>query len=197
MKLTTGDYLKTTLEKVRVFRTALTKESDRGCALFAASYLDRSLSDLLYLSLVENNNIENDLFEGTAPISSFSARIKMAFYMGKISKSIRDDLNTIRKIRNDFGHKPELISFDTRTIADKCRCLKYSYHQVKNKPRDHFTASVLGVLAHIHVAILTAQAPKEMEDKPPNDEKKEGHRKIIAELFKEINTEQQNRPDRE
>jgi hypothetical protein len=48
------------------FRQALTKESDRGCALFAAAFLDKTLSDLLYLSLVNDKKVERDLFEGNA-----------------------------------------------------------------------------------------------------------------------------------
>jgi hypothetical protein len=62
-------------EKVTAFRKALI---DRGCALFAAAYLDASLSDLLYVCLVSNESIETDLFEGTAPLATFSSRIKVA-----------------------------------------------------------------------------------------------------------------------
>jgi len=72
-------------ENVAAFRKALTAESDRGCALFAAAYLDASLSDFLYVSLVSNKSIEKDLFEGSAPLATFSSRIMMAYYLGLIS----------------------------------------------------------------------------------------------------------------
>ncbi len=80
------EHLATQKKKVDSFRKSLTSESDRGCALFAAAYLDVSLSDLLYVSLVGNKNIEKDLFEGTAPLSTFSSRIKLAYYLGLISQ---------------------------------------------------------------------------------------------------------------
>src|SRR5690349_18522305 len=90
-----AEHLASQVRKVNAFRKALTSESDRGCALFAAAYLDVSLSDLLYVSFIESKNIETDLFKGTAPLSSFSSRIKLAFYMGLISKATRRDLDVI------------------------------------------------------------------------------------------------------
>ena len=104
-----AEHLDTQKRKVQSFRKALTSESDRGCVLLAAAYLDKSLSDLLYVSLVENKNIEKDLFDGTAPLATFSSRIKLAYYLGLISEACRRDLDTIRRIRNDFGHDPEMI----------------------------------------------------------------------------------------
>lgn len=40
-----AEHLDAQKRKVQSFRKALTSESDRGCALFAAAYLDKSLSD--------------------------------------------------------------------------------------------------------------------------------------------------------
>ncbi|MEL0606920.1 hypothetical protein [Vibrio echinoideorum] len=81
------DYLKQLTEKRTALRSELVKESDRGCALYATSYIDSALSDLLYCALAPDNKIEKELFEGTAPLSTFSARINMAYYFGKISKA--------------------------------------------------------------------------------------------------------------
>ena len=84
-----SEFLQKRKEEFFAFRQALSKESDRGCALFAAAYLDSALSDLLFLSFVESKKIEDDLFEGNAPLSAFSSRIKMAFYLGRISAECR------------------------------------------------------------------------------------------------------------
>ena len=70
-------------EEVEAFGRAPAAESDRGCDLFAAGYLDKSLSDLLYVSLVS----EKGLFKGTAPLAKFSSRTKMAFYLGLIFRA--------------------------------------------------------------------------------------------------------------
>lgn len=46
----------------------LTKNSDRSYPLFAAAYLDNSLSDLLYLSLVTEKRIESEVFKENVPL---------------------------------------------------------------------------------------------------------------------------------
>lgn len=165
------------------FRRELSRETDRGCALFAAAYLDQALSDLLFLSLVEHRNVESDLFEGTAPLATFSARIKMAFYLGKISASCRRDLDLIRKIRNDFAHHAKSLSFDSPAVADRCRSLEYSYHPKQHRPRGHFTAAACGILAKIQMIGLTSVAPVERPDDRPTDEEKEKVRQQIETLF--------------
>jgi DNA-binding MltR family transcriptional regulator len=143
------EFVEKMLDRFIDFRRALTKETDRGCALYAAAYLDRAISDLLFLSLVANKNVEKDLFEGTAPLASFSSRIKLAYYLGKLSPSMRRDLDLIRKIRNDFAHSAENLTFETEKVANRCKELQYTYHDKKQRPRGHFTAAVCGILATI------------------------------------------------
>lgn len=171
-----------TVEFLAFLRT-LTQETDRGCALFAAAYLDKVLSDLLYVSLVEHRKVEEDLFEGTAPLSAFSSRIKFAFYLGKISAVCRADLDTIRKIRNDFAHSATLVSFDTQSVADRCRNLAFSYHQKDDRPRGHFTAAASGILAKLHALTLTSVAPAEIPDDRPSEAEKDKGRKQADEVL--------------
>jgi hypothetical protein len=82
MDESTAVFLAKQQRETEAFRKPLSAESDRGCALFAAAYLDSSLSDLLYVSLVAKKKIESDLFDGTNPLMTFSSRIKMAYYLG-------------------------------------------------------------------------------------------------------------------
>lgn len=161
------------------FRTALTDESDRGCALFAAAYLDIAVCDLIRSSLIEHKNIDDELFTGTAPISTFSARIRLAFYMGKISKAMRSDLEIIRKIRNDFAHHAVALSFDTEAIANRCRALKFSYHEHDEKARAHFTAAASGLLATLHGWTLKAVRPAIQSDDVPTEAEKRALREVV------------------
>lgn len=170
-------FLKEKPDAFIAFRNELTQESDRGCALYAAAYLDKAISDLLSRSLVMNKEIEKDLFTGTAPLSSFSSRINFAYYLGKLSPSMRRDLNLIRKIRNDFAHSAEHLTFESEKIANRCKELQYSYHDANHRSRGHFTAAACGILATIEVTGLLAEAPKELPDKIPTDEAKEEIRK--------------------
>lgn len=156
---------------MKAFRSILTTESDRGCALYATSYLDKALSDLLYCALAYDKNIEKDLFEGNAPLAQFSARIKFCFYLGKISKIERRDLDLLRKIRNEFAHSADAITFENEKISNQCRELSFTYHEKDTRPRNHFTASCLGILANIHRETLLCQAPQIKEDNPPSEKR--------------------------
>lgn len=162
--------------KVKEFRKTLTAESDRGCALFAAAYLGVSLSDLLYVSFVENKKIENDLFEGNALLATFSSRIKIVYYLGLISLACRRDLDIIRAVRNDFAHKINIDSFNIQSIQDRCQALSYSYHDKQADPRAHFCAAVMRILAQIHMATLTNVPHTEKSDDAPTEKDKSDHR---------------------
>lgn len=180
-------FLKAQLADFLAFRKALTQESDRGCALFAAAYLDKALSDLLYLSLVTDKRVEKDLFDGNAPLSAFSSRIKLAYYLGKISKECRADLDTIRGIRNDFAHDARIISFEDQSLADRCRNLQFSYHEKKDvRPRAHFTAATCGLLAMIQSTGLQSVAPTVKADDSPSEAAKVEARKQALDALAEF-----------
>ena len=172
-------------QEVLAFRKALTKETDRGCALFATSYLDKALSDLLYCALAHDKKIENDLFAGNAPLASFSSRIKMAFYLGKISKIERRDLDLLRKIRNEFAHNADAIDFEVEKIKSQCGALSFSYHEKDHRPRVHFTAACLGILANIHNEMLLCQAPEVKADNAPSEERKKKARDDAQRKYEE------------
>lgn len=170
----TGDFL--------AFRKALTSESDRGCALFAAAYLDKALSDLLSNLFVADKRLDQDLFKGNAPLTSFSSRIKMAYYLGKISSECRSDLDTIRGIRNEFAHHSIVISFEDQSIADRCRSLQFSYHVKEHRPRGHFTASASRILALLHCASMESTAPILKPDDRPSKKVKDENREYLSKL---------------
>jgi DNA-binding MltR family transcriptional regulator len=174
-------FLEELRNEVKVFRDELTKESDRGCALFATAYLDKALSDLLFSSVVyEPKKIDKELFEFNSPLGTFSSRIKMAYYLGKISKVARRDLDLLRSIRNKFAHHPAVASFNDESVANQCKELKLSFRKKDDEPRLHFLGSVFGVLAHIHTATFTATAPDQKPDDAPTDEEKAAHRKRLG-----------------
>ena len=186
MKNSSVKFLEARVLRFKRFRQALTGETDRGCALYAAAYLDQAISDLLYLSLVYTKDMEKDLFKGIAPLASFSNRITFAYYLGKISPSMRHELDLIRRIRNDFAHSAENITFETEKISNRCENLKYSYHKSTQCARANFTAAVCGALAIIEITGLTSVAPVERVDNIPTNEEKEKHRNMIEEFMSHI-----------
>ncbi len=168
------------------FRKALTDESDRGCVLFAAAYLDAKLSDLLYVSLVTDRDIEEELFKGNSPLSTFSSRIKMAFYLGLISKACRKNLDTIRSIRNHCAHKLDVNPLSDQSIRDQCKSLSFSYHEKQEDPRSHFTAAVMLVLARIQVATLVLTPHVEKPDDTPSEDCKASQRQYVEEAVNKL-----------
>lgn len=59
------------LREVMEFRETLTEETDRGCALMAASFLDEQLRKMLETCLVDDPEKEK-FFGPQAPLGSFS-----------------------------------------------------------------------------------------------------------------------------
>lgn len=102
---------------------ALENESERGVALVACGILEQLLDELLRAKLVVNAGTERLLKGPNAPLGTLSARIDACHALGLISDIERSNLEILRRIRNDFAHKPS-VSFADDSIADRCANLK-------------------------------------------------------------------------
>ena len=157
-------------DEVMELRTALSEETDRGCALHGASYLENELGLMLSSYFVDDARIHSELLEGTGGLATFSARIAVAFALGLIPPAVRRDLDLIRKIRNDFGHNPTQIGFDHEPIANRCHDLYFRWEPLDRPPRRFFENSVFAVAAHVHAAEHRAKRPTTPKDIVINDE---------------------------
>lgn len=110
----------------------------------------------------KEKKLHDDMFSSQSPLSTFSSRIKFAYYSGKIDIEVRRDLDIIRSIRNDFAHHPESMSFDTQSVRDRYNNLKHIFN-LEGRPRSKYTGAVCALLAKIHVGIIHA-AP--VDEKP-------------------------------
>jgi DNA-binding MltR family transcriptional regulator len=99
------------------------EESDRAVAILAASFLETFLGQFLKEFMIDDQQVFNDLFNGYGPLATFSARTKCAYAFGYIDEETRNNLNYIRKIRNEFAHNHELNSFADSPIPDLCKNL--------------------------------------------------------------------------
>jgi hypothetical protein len=96
-------------------------KSDRGAALIMATALQTSLKGLVRIKLVHLTETENEgLFGRDAPLSTFSALIRIAYAFGLIDAEIRRDLDRIREIRNVFAHAFVPVTFETPEIVHAC-----------------------------------------------------------------------------
>ena len=112
----------------------LTKESDRALAVIAAAYLDHLLEILIANEFKLASDAERDnLFKFPAGmLHSFAFKTRFAHMTGLITNDQKQDLNTIRDIRNGFAHELIGMSFDTKEIAKSCNKLVLA--QVGGKP---------------------------------------------------------------
>lgn len=156
-KKLTKDFLKN-LEQVFKLRNELNKESDRGSILMATSFLEYELKRLFEHYLIGTQKDLEEMLTGQGGLATFSSRIKLAYSLGLISKVTMDDLNIIRKIRNDCGHKYEAISFEDQSIKQRVHSLKSSVYAGNNEipPRKIFINNVFIILSEIqgHKAVL-------------------------------------------
>ena len=127
------------------------KESDRGAAILASSFIEVFLEKLIR-HFLRKDTIVNKLFDGYGPLSTFASKSDMAFSIGYINKNIHRDLKFIRKIRNHFAHHPGEASFDKNPVKDYCKEL--STAQSCYNPKSMYLISVGLAVGGMHNTIL-------------------------------------------
>lgn len=137
--------------EMSLFLNIFNKETDRGSALVAASYLDEALKKIVEAFLIESK-VSDEMTKGfNAPIGTFSNRINMSFALGLISEEELNILNTVRKIRNDFGHKWKDLDFNTQPISDRVKSLNWYGPEdiTKRVNKSRFNFSVVQLLVSL------------------------------------------------
>lgn|SRR4030042_324153 len=146
----------------------LQDKTPRASAILGAAYIDNLLNELLKRRLVDDGefkDIEN---------LTFNRRISLCYLVGIFSKEIKEDLETIAEIRNDFAHNIEINSFDEEMIADKCHKLKYIDYLEKGltifpkiddrhnfSPWDRFILASISYMNILHLRIMSIERIKE------------------------------------
>lgn len=176
------------LKEAAKFRNQLTVETARGSALFAGSYLESILEKVLRGKLIGSEKHLNELLSFNGAIGSFSNKINVSYSIGLISKDILNDLNIIRKIRNEFGHSANIIDFEDAKISGLCNSLKLVARAGESSPRQKFNASVHYILGKLDLEI--SQVEKFSAKSAVNDinEKKESVENILK-IYRNLNSE--------
>ena len=139
-------------------RAVISRESDRGCALVAAEYLDARLEKLLRANFVMTRGAD-DVFRYPGMLSSFAAKVLLADLLGLLPLDAIRDLTMIRKIRNDFAHSSTEATFATENIANRCKELIHVALQPDAEGRARFIRAATGVAAIIDGSSNRAQRP--------------------------------------
>lgn len=99
-------------------------ETDRGAALVGAALIDTRLECLLCSHLI-SDEIAGELVVGnSAPLGTFSARIKMAYALCLITELEFKECEIVRRVRNEFAHSVHGLTFGSQKPAALCQNLK-------------------------------------------------------------------------
>ena len=115
---------------IHSFDSEFHSASDRSFAVLGAAYMDSILEQLLGAAFVADREATDRLLGTAGPIGSNGAKYSLAYSLGLITRSERDDLKTIADIRNHFAHK---YSASTFTADDRVRDLVRKMHFAKRR----------------------------------------------------------------
>jgi hypothetical protein len=152
----TGHKMKFDLDHYGAFQKTYEAESDRSVVILASSYLEKYLEEYLTKKLVDDKSVSK-LFEGYGPLSTFAAKIDIAFAIGLLPRHVFVDLRTIRKIRNLFAHEPDTLNFESSRVKDHCATLwpaigiprSDGSKRQQQEPRSQFLVAVFWVVLHM------------------------------------------------
>jgi DNA-binding MltR family transcriptional regulator len=157
-------------EQSKALYQELKKESDRGAALIGAAFLDDALETLLRNSFVEKLQVaERLLIDPRGALGTFSARTDLAYCLGLIGPKMYHDLNTLRVIRNSFGHTHRSMSLEDPGIKDQLATLKYLAWLPSRgglQGRDRFVLTVVILTTDLLLVAERAKHPEKGEDFP-------------------------------
>jgi hypothetical protein len=96
---------------------------DRTMAIVAACLLEAILEDAIITRLRPMSNTHRDaLFEGESGFAGFAAKINLGFSLGLYGTKTKNELDYIRKIRNQFAHYIDR-SFQHPKVTDSAKLI--------------------------------------------------------------------------
>ena len=104
--------------------TALGKEGDRSSVIIVSAWLNDILEHYLDSIFRQDKDVLRSLFNPGGILDSFSNKVKVAYLLGLFERTVFNDLNAIRKIRNDCAHFREKFSFRIETVKSVCNNLE-------------------------------------------------------------------------
>jgi DNA-binding MltR family transcriptional regulator len=146
-------------KKHKLVAESLIKESDRGCVILGAALLTEALETLIRSVCRDTpkdiKSTIDPLFQGYAPLATFSARIQMAFALGILPRSLRDKIEIVRRMRNDFAHQWGPIDFNDPRCANRLNLLIRPSESEREEELQQETLKGLAILAPTKEQLVT------------------------------------------
>jgi DNA-binding MltR family transcriptional regulator len=159
--------------RINLLQVELEKESDRAVAILGAAELDETLATILTAYLVPPSSTSKKygftLFGSDQPAGTLSAKIEVAFRIGLVPTWWQTEAHFIRRIRNEFAHQSVGYSFAASPVKELVDQLYVPKQMIAGapkgtfprnhwkKPRNHFIASTLVIVADLTTALGNVQ----------------------------------------
>jgi hypothetical protein len=139
-------------EQVKAFVEEVKTQSDRGTAIVATAILDELLALIISARFIELSSERRDtLFTRMgAPLSSFSAKIEVAFALRTINNDARLALHLLRDVRNKFAHRVEPLTFDHPEVA---KIIEDRVSEVIKKAQKPLREQFLGIFSALTIVL--------------------------------------------
>ncbi|HEX3664784.1 MAG TPA: hypothetical protein VHU23_06105 [Rhizomicrobium sp.] len=137
--------------------------AERATAVVGAQFLDVALQRAISTYFKTGFN-GKEIFDGPgSPLGSFSAKIALAAALGIIDPSEREDLDTIRIIRNAFAHSVTHVGWNDKEVSDLCETL-HGYEPLTSSPDRMLTYGprklFLAVVSMLYFKLWTYLGPE-------------------------------------
>ncbi|OGW40762.1 MAG: hypothetical protein A2Y97_08260 [Nitrospirae bacterium RBG_13_39_12] len=109
------------IQVFEAFVNEINRESDRAAVILGTSKLEDLLYQLLNKYFISEPPNKSELFDGTAPLSTFSSKINICYRLGIIDKEFKKLLNVIKDIRNSFAHEVQTPKLDSGPHRDRIK----------------------------------------------------------------------------
>ncbi|MBN9687137.1 MULTISPECIES: MltR family transcriptional regulator [unclassified Corallococcus] len=150
-----------------VIAKSVATETDRGCVLVFAAYIDEELGKVLRAFFIDDPKLADALLETEKPLGTFSARTKACLALGLISRKTFRAIELVRKTRNEFAHIKEEASFNSPSVRERLKELplpldpEHAKAAAKASLRDRFISCMISLAANIHTSLLLDSQRKE------------------------------------
>lgn len=117
-------------EEIELVFKEINAASDRSAVILAGAMLDHFLFFRIKMRF-KNQDAETTrrLTENAGPLSTSYAKNLIGYALGLYDKTLFNDFEIIRIVRNAFAHSPRMLHFEIQEIKKVCE--KFSWHPKK------------------------------------------------------------------
>jgi hypothetical protein len=136
------------IEKWNSYYREFSDKSDRAAAIVGAAMLEDTLE-----KVIRSHPIGKDV--SGKKLRDFNAKIEEAYGLGLLADIQKQDLHTLREIRNCFAHELPAVSFEESNIYELCNNLQIGkrFLPIEHSPRQRFAATVAALMYSLTIQL--------------------------------------------